>query len=297
MLDKIKAIKTVVNKVNEIDNTYRNFKLEIISGEPKTLVKCKENNCEFSFDFAQVYWNPRLCTEHERVLALFEQNDFVFDVFAGVGPFSVPAAVRKFCVVVANDLNPNSYKYLVENYSANKSKRSASRSPLYTKFDQLKAYNMDGNVFIREPLKEHLFRFVTYVLENQIKFMSKIYVVMNLPAMSIEFLPSFNNLFTIDESRTLRDLMSRENAEDRFKINFICYTFCRNDEELVQLKQRITGQIFQTTLDINIRNVRKVAPNKEMYCVRFELNLKNLFTEAAAACDDENPSKKLKLQE
>jgi len=40
-------------------------------------------------------------------------------MFAGVGPFAIPAA-KKGCVVHGNDLNPASYKYMVENSKKNK---------------------------------------------------------------------------------------------------------------------------------------------------------------------------------
>ena len=43
LVDKIAHIKTVVNKLNEIDNTYRNFEFEILAGEANTLVNCREN--------------------------------------------------------------------------------------------------------------------------------------------------------------------------------------------------------------------------------------------------------------
>lgn len=39
-------------------------------------------------------------------------------MFAGVGPFAVPAA-KKGCAVLANDLNPNSEKYLAINVKNN----------------------------------------------------------------------------------------------------------------------------------------------------------------------------------
>jgi tRNA (guanine37-N1)-methyltransferase len=48
----------------------------------------------------------------------FAPVDVVADVFAGVGPFAIPAA-KKGCAVLANDLNPNSYKFLQVNIKDN----------------------------------------------------------------------------------------------------------------------------------------------------------------------------------
>jgi tRNA G37 N-methylase Trm5 len=50
---------------------------------------------------------------------MFQPQDLVADVFAGVGPFALPAA-KKGCAVLANDLNPESYKYLTLNIKDNK---------------------------------------------------------------------------------------------------------------------------------------------------------------------------------
>ena len=60
ILDKLSHVKTVVNKLHEIDSVYRNCALEIIGGEPQTVVQCRESKALFQFDFAKVYWNPRL---------------------------------------------------------------------------------------------------------------------------------------------------------------------------------------------------------------------------------------------
>lgn len=92
----------------------------------------------FKFNFAEVYWNSRLQTEHGRLISLLKKTDvvctcilsfsyliiiFLFyykgDMFAGVGPFSVPAA-KSGTTVYANDLNPRSYHYLVQNRQLNK---------------------------------------------------------------------------------------------------------------------------------------------------------------------------------
>jgi len=66
-----------------------------------------------------VYWNSRLHTEHDRLVQQFSPDDVIADVFAGVGPFALPAA-KKGCGVVANDLNPESYRWLLHNIESNK---------------------------------------------------------------------------------------------------------------------------------------------------------------------------------
>ncbi|CAG9767811.1 unnamed protein product [Ceutorhynchus assimilis] len=119
LLDKVKGCKSVVNKLNMIDNTYRYFQMEVLKGTDNMLTTLKENNCKFEFDFSTVYWNSRLCTEHERIVKALNPGDILFDVFAGVGPFSIPAA-KKNCIVYANDLNPESYKWLIHNKKLNK---------------------------------------------------------------------------------------------------------------------------------------------------------------------------------
>lgn len=50
---------------------------------------------------------------------LFKPEDVIADVFAGVGPFAIPAG-KKGCGVFANDLNPVSYNYLQINVDNNK---------------------------------------------------------------------------------------------------------------------------------------------------------------------------------
>lgn len=50
---------------------------------------------------------------------MFKPTDAVCDVMAGVGPFAMPAS-KKGCMVYANDLNPTSYKYMLENKGLNK---------------------------------------------------------------------------------------------------------------------------------------------------------------------------------
>ncbi|KAG0187956.1 tRNA(m(1)G37)methyltransferase [Apophysomyces sp. BC1034] len=112
ILDKNKKITSVVNKTHAIDSTFRNFQMEVLAGNSDTVAQLSENGCRFRFDFAKVYWNSRLQSEHERLE--------LGDVFAGVGPFALPAA-KKGCIVYANDLNPSSFEWLNFNVQLNKS--------------------------------------------------------------------------------------------------------------------------------------------------------------------------------
>ena len=58
-------------------------------------------------------------TEHQRLVESVKPGDILYDVFAGVGPFAIPAA-KKGCFVHANDLNPESYHWLQHNIELNK---------------------------------------------------------------------------------------------------------------------------------------------------------------------------------
>ena len=168
LLDRNPQIRTVVNKTNTIDETFRFFKMELLAGDDDLIAIVKENSCQFTFDYSKVYWNSRLATEHRTLVELMHPSDVVLDVFAGVGPFSLPAA-KKGCVVHANDLNPVAYNYLQSNARANKL--------------SLHSYNLDGRDFIRKMAAE--------ILKDS---QQPVHVIMNLPASAVEFLDVFKNL-------------------------------------------------------------------------------------------------------
>ena len=79
ILLQLPNIRTVVNKSNNINNTYRNFSMEILAGINDFNVTVKENYVKFQFDFSKVYWNPRLSTEHSRLVSLLKVYIFKFD--------------------------------------------------------------------------------------------------------------------------------------------------------------------------------------------------------------------------
>lgn len=130
ILDKCKSLRTVVNKVGKIETEFRTFPMEHLAGDESTVVQLKEQGCIFEFDFKDVYWNSRLQMEHGRLIeALFLRRDsdgggrrpVLADATCGVGPFSVPLAKQGHQLVAhANDLNPESIRWLRRNAEVNK---------------------------------------------------------------------------------------------------------------------------------------------------------------------------------
>ncbi|KAF8653387.1 hypothetical protein HU200_062314 [Digitaria exilis] len=129
-------IQTVVNKVGTITNEYRVPEFEILAGKNDMVTEVKQYGATFRLDYGLVYWNSRLEHEHIRLVSLFKKGDVICDMFAGIGPFSIPAA-QKGCVVYANDLNPDSVRYLRMNAKINKVE------------DYIFTYNMDARVFMQ----------------------------------------------------------------------------------------------------------------------------------------------------
>lgn len=244
-VDKLKGCKSVVNKIDSINNVYRNFEYEVICGSPDLKTTIKENKCLFDLDFSEVYWNPRLCTEHERILHKLKSGDVLYDVFAGIGPFSVPAA-KKGCVVLANDLNPNCSKWLEVNKKKNRVKN-----------ELLTIINKDGSKFIQEDLRTHLIEWSKKtVLPN------KVHVTMNLPAIAVEFIKYFDGLFEWDE------------ISDSFLPILHVYTFVKTDKNYEEGLKSIMEEYFSNVQKEDIQEVlrvRNVAPNKEMVRITFQI--------------------------
>uniref|UniRef100_A0A8C5MZA9 tRNA (guanine(37)-N1)-methyltransferase n=1 Tax=Leptobrachium leishanense TaxID=445787 RepID=A0A8C5MZA9_9ANUR len=266
--DKNPGITCVVNKTNNIDSTYRNFQMELLAGDNNMITKVKENYFTFEFDFSKVYWNPRLGTEHERIVHLLKAGDVLFDVFAGVGPFAIPAA-KKNCTVYANDLNPESYKWLLHNCKLNKVDKKVLAS------------NADGREFIKTTVKVELLRWIKLFSEDR---KNSIHIVMNLPGMAVEFLDAFKGL--LEEQPSTGAIMPTVH----------CYSFSKDDDPKRDVKEKAESFLGMSIRDYSVHLVRNVAPNKEMMCISFQLPATVLF-QSQADVDGEPLSKRSRTEE
>ena len=110
-------VETVLNRASKVRGRERIRDWDLLVGE-ETEVRHREYGCEFLLDLAAVYFSPRLATERNRVREQITAGEQVFDMFAGVGPFAIPAAKRG-ATVVATDINETAIEYLRENARRN----------------------------------------------------------------------------------------------------------------------------------------------------------------------------------
>ncbi|KAE9548629.1 hypothetical protein FO519_008153 [Halicephalobus sp. NKZ332] len=189
LVDKVSWVKTVVNKTDSIATEFRNFDMELLAGEDRYITDMKEMGVTFRFDFKKVFWNSRLSEEHRRIVEKLTKDSVIFDVFAGVGPFALPAIKKGVIKVFANDKNPNSTHYMEENMKLNKLEK-----------EKIEISTLDAGDFIKKVISKNLINFVKKS-ESSLKFHS----IMNLPAIAIEFLPCFRGLL-FGEEITLEEL-------------------------------------------------------------------------------------------
>ena len=247
--------------------------MEILAGENNLSTSVKQDGCIFEFDFSKVYWNSRLQTEHSRLVKLFESDDVVCDMFAGVGPFAIPAA-KKGCSVYGNDLNPASYKALLKNAQLNRVE------------DKIHSFNMDGRDFVRKMVQlslpsasspGSLLSSSLPTEQNLQGGSSKIvkpftHVVMNLPASAVEFLDVFQGLYSGYRPAALPTIH--------------CYCFSKSQSPSEDAKEQVERKLGSSlTSQFSVHCVRDVAPKKVMVCVSFKLPESVAFANASGRRD------------
>ncbi|GAB3683708.1 class I SAM-dependent methyltransferase family protein [Salinarchaeum chitinilyticum] len=110
-------VASVLNRASKIEGELRVREWEVLYGDSTETVH-REYGCEYAVDLAQVFFSPRLATERHRVTEQVESGEQVFDMFAGVGPFVIPAAKRG-AESVGVDKNPVAIEYLDANAERN----------------------------------------------------------------------------------------------------------------------------------------------------------------------------------
>ncbi len=305
LMDKNPTIRTVINKIDNVgeENEFRTFKYEVLAGPNDLNVEVKEQECIFNFDYSKVYWNTRLGTEHQRLVSKFKPGETICDVMAGVGPFALPAAKKKVWVW-ANDLNPESHKSLVANANRNKVRPPSSHilekpvqdSTYIQKVTQfVHASCKDGHSFIRtsssQPLNsnrqitlhpkisrtartkgnQHPSQHPTSEILTEPKVFA--HYILNLPASALTFLPDFIGLYKDHEH------LFYPHTDVKLPMVHVYYFSAKSDDDKAE-EAKICGEIGRLLgyeikgreeVEMEIWDVRDVAPQKRMFCASFRL--------------------------
>ncbi|PHH51609.1 tRNA (guanine(37)-N1)-methyltransferase [Ceratocystis fimbriata CBS 114723] len=282
--EKNSGVRTVINKVDNVgaESQFRTFAYEVLRGPDDLNVEVHENGCVFAFDYAKVYWNSKLETEHTRLINMFQPGEVVADVMAGIGPFAVPAG-KKGVFVWANDFNPESYKYMELAVKKNKVG------------EFVRPFNQDGREFIHfaasSVIEASRAGAVATVATKQSRSDRQAgkpmppartvpvppvvnHFVMNLPASATTFLHHFRGIYAGHEAVFAND------AQQMPIVHVHCFAV-KGDEPAAyaDIVERIREEIGVTLAvgdgtvegQVQIHDVRDVAPKKSMFCASFRL--------------------------
>ena len=185
---------------------------------------------------------------------MISPSDVICDVFAGIGPFAIRAA-KQGCRVIANDLNPFSYKYLVEN---------ARRNKVAGRFS---AFNSDAREFLARFLEgnreeNHEERLESPDVQSLPSTFTHLY--MNLPMDALEFLDVLQGRFRRDVWKVMP------------MVHVYGFAHMAGPDSLIERIKQVWGEFDSS--GIKLVRVRDVSPRKFMYCVEFVMPEEIAFT-------------------
>ncbi|ELY55925.1 class I SAM-dependent methyltransferase [Natronolimnohabitans innermongolicus] len=94
--------------------THREPRTRLIAGERDTETIHTEHGTRYGLDPASVMFSPGNQAERARMADVCDDGELVFDMFAGIGYFTLPMA-RAGARVTATEINPTAFRYLLEN--------------------------------------------------------------------------------------------------------------------------------------------------------------------------------------
>ncbi len=120
LMRRLPYVRSAWLAVSPVGSSYRLREFAHLAGERRSETVYREHGCSFRLDITKVYVSPALNYEHARVAGLVGPGEEVLNMFAGAGLFSIIIAKRaRPRRVVSVDVNPEAYRYMVENVRLN----------------------------------------------------------------------------------------------------------------------------------------------------------------------------------
>lgn len=101
-----------------ISGAHREPDASVVAGHGDTETIHTEHGTKYALDLAEVMFSPGNQAERARMGEVVDPDERVFDMFAGIGYFTLPMA-RAGATVTATERNPAAFKFLVENAMLN----------------------------------------------------------------------------------------------------------------------------------------------------------------------------------
>ncbi|MHA1835474.1 MAG: class I SAM-dependent methyltransferase [Candidatus Odinarchaeia archaeon] len=121
LLKTMPYTRTMCVKKGGIKGQFRIPNVEVIAGDQNTETIHLENHCYFKLDVKKIMFSKGNASERRRIADLVNDGDIVIDMFAGIGYFTINIAKHAHPKeIIAVELNPIAFKYLLENIKLNK---------------------------------------------------------------------------------------------------------------------------------------------------------------------------------
>ncbi len=121
LVRRLRYVKSVWAAVTPVTGTYRVREYVHLAGEERSETIYREHGCVFKVDIREVYISPVLNYEHIRIARKVARGEYVINMFAGAGLFSIIIAKHASpSKVISIDINPRAYRLMVENIRLNK---------------------------------------------------------------------------------------------------------------------------------------------------------------------------------
>jgi tRNA wybutosine-synthesizing protein 2 len=101
-----------------VSGDHREPSVSVVTGAGDTETVHTEHGTRYALDFSEVMFSPGNKAERARMGEVVEPDERVFDMFAGIGYFTLPMA-RAGAEVTAAERNPAAFRFLVENAMLN----------------------------------------------------------------------------------------------------------------------------------------------------------------------------------
>jgi tRNA wybutosine-synthesizing protein 2 len=120
VLEYDSRIKSVATRAGPTSGIIRSPNYTFVAGELDTTTTHVEDGVQFRLDPLRITFSGGNKGERIRMSSLIQQDELVVDMFACVGQFTLPIAKQSKASVVAIEINPEAYSFLLENIRINK---------------------------------------------------------------------------------------------------------------------------------------------------------------------------------